>query len=100
LTKWVKKIRLRITIFERKKYVTSHLGAGWAEKYPQVPHIIWSAPKTKLSFIELDLKDEVIVKDRHIVDAIPEKNDDDITSGAYDDEPIDEGETSISHRTP
>jgi len=53
-----------------------------------------------LSFIELDLKDEVIVKDRHIVDAIPEKNDDDITSGAYDDEPIDEGETSISHRTP
>ncbi len=89
-----------MTIFERKKNVTSHLGAGWAEKYPQVSHIIWTARKTKLSFTVLGPKDEVIVKDHHVVDAIPEKIDDDITSGAYDDEPIDEGKTSISHRTP
>jgi len=48
----------------------------------------------------MDPKDEDIVKDHHEVDAITEKTDDDITSGAYDDEPVDEGETSINHRTP
>jgi len=44
--------------------------------------------------------DEVIVKDPHVFDAIPEEVDDDITSGADDDEHIDERKTSINHGIP